>query len=148
MGDVADNIVGHDGRPVTDAIDPAVQRRTFMGCACAAAAVALAGCNNAAPRKEVTPFTTSTGEIPVGAGKIFFDYNTVVTQPREGDFRAFSAVCPHQGCIVNDIADGLIRCPCHGSRFRITDGSPEHGPAQEPLARLKFAVEGTDMWIG
>ncbi|MEU0520437.1 hypothetical protein [Streptosporangium sp. NPDC006007] len=37
-----------------------------------------------------------TGSIPVGGGKIIKG-RWVVTQPTRGSFRAFSAVCTHQG---------------------------------------------------
>ena len=46
---------------------------------------------------------TKTTDIPVGSGKIFPSEQVVVTQPTQGDFKAFSAVCPHQGCIVAEI---------------------------------------------
>ncbi len=35
----------------------------------------------------------------MGSGKIFPDAQTVITQPKDGEFKAFSAVCTHQGCI-------------------------------------------------
>ncbi|MER7520582.1 Rieske (2Fe-2S) protein [Streptomyces sp. NPDC126499] len=74
-----------------------------------------------------------TSEIPVGGGKVFKEEKVVVTQPSAGDFKAFSAVCTHQGCIVGKVADGTIDCPCHGSRFRVADGSVAAGPATRPL---------------
>ena len=48
----------------------------------------------------------ATSEIPVGSGKIFTPEKVVVTQPVSGDFRAFSAVCTHMGCIVSQISGG------------------------------------------
>ena len=41
-----------------------------------------------------------TSEIPVGGGKIFTREKVVVTQPTQGDFKAFSAICTHQQCVV------------------------------------------------
>lgn len=81
-----------------------------------------------------------TSEIPVGGGKVFADRKIVVTQPTEGDFRAFSAVCTHQGCLVNKVADGTIDCPCHGSRYRVADGSVAAGPAPRPLPEEPIIV--------
>ncbi|MCH0567158.1 MULTISPECIES: Rieske (2Fe-2S) protein [unclassified Streptomyces] len=83
-----------------------------------------------------------TDEIPVGGGRIFAAEKVVVTQPERGDFRAFSAICTHQGCTVNTVAEGTIDCPCHGSRFRITDGSVARPPATRPLPEKKISVEG------
>jgi Rieske Fe-S protein len=87
----------------------------------------------------------STDEIPVGGGKIFKDEEVVVTQPEQGQFRAFSAICTHQRCTVASVADGTINCACHGSRFRIADGSVAGGPATRPLPAEKIAVEGNSV---
>jgi Rieske Fe-S protein len=83
---------------------------------------------------------TATSAIPVGGGKVFQTQRVVVTQPTSGEFKCFTAVCTHQGCIVGSVADGLITCPCHGSQYRITDGSVVHGPAPTPLASKSITV--------
>ncbi|MEO3975449.1 Rieske (2Fe-2S) protein [Streptomyces sp. CAU 1734] len=83
-----------------------------------------------------------TADIPVGGGKIFADEKVVVTQPVPGDFRAFSAVCTHQHCLVTTVADGTVDCPCHGSEFRIADGSVVRGPAVRPLPPERITVSG------
>jgi len=84
----------------------------------------------------------STSSIPVGGGKVFADKDVVVTQPSAGEFKAFSATCTHMGCKVKDVENGLIACPCHGSRFAIADGSVVHGPAQKPLPAKSVSVDG------
>jgi len=86
--------------------------------------------------------------IPVGGGKIFADQKVVVTQPEAGTYKAFSAVCTHQGCTVGTVADGLITCPCHGSQFKIADGSVANGPATDPLPAEKLAVQGGKLIVG
>ncbi|MEU0232696.1 MULTISPECIES: Rieske (2Fe-2S) protein [unclassified Streptomyces] len=85
---------------------------------------------------------TRTSEIPVGGGAVFPEEKVVVTQPTAGEFKAFSAVCTHQGCLVNKVADGTIDCPCHGSRFRVADGSVVTGPATRPLPAERIDVSG------
>ncbi|MFD7840273.1 Rieske (2Fe-2S) protein [Streptomyces sp. NPDC059761] len=78
--------------------------------------------------------------VPVGGGTILKEEKLVVTQPTAGSFRCFTAVCTHQGCIVSKVEAGTIDCPCHGSKFQITDGAVAHGPATRPLAEKQITV--------
>ncbi|MEU1814502.1 Rieske (2Fe-2S) protein [Streptomyces roseifaciens] len=87
-------------------------------------------------------------DIPEGGGKVFPDRKVVVTQPVKGEFKAFSAVCTHQGCVVKDVSGGTINCPCHGSRFRIADGSVQGGPAQGPLPEEQVSVRDGSLHLG
>ncbi|MFF0964959.1 Rieske (2Fe-2S) protein [Streptomyces sp. NPDC003703] len=88
---------------------------------------------------------TRTDDIPVGGGKIFKEQRVIVTQPEKGQFKAFSAVCTHQGCTVASVENGTIACPCHGSMFHAADGSVAHGPAARPLAAKEIQVEGNSI---
>jgi Rieske Fe-S protein len=80
-------------------------------------------------------------DIPVGSGVIYTAAKVVVTQPVKGEYRAFSAVCTHVGCILNKIANGTIDCPCHGSEFKITNGAVVTGPAPTPLPKKKIKIK-------
>jgi len=73
-------------------------------------------------------------DIPVGGGQVFDGPKIVVTQPAEGDIQAFTAVCPHQGCLVTEVTDNEILCPCHGSLFSAENGDVIRGPAVQGLA--------------
>ena len=84
----------------------------------------------------------SAADVPVGGGTIVDSEKVVVTQPTEGDFKAFSSICTHQGCPVTAITDGAIDCTCHGSKFSIEDGSPLAGPATAALAAVEITVDG------
>jgi len=90
----------------------------------------------------------STSAVPEGGGTIIGGKNIVVTQPAAGTFKAFTAVCTHQGCLVNSSCGGTINCPCHGSKFSIKDGSVVTGPATSPLAAVAIKVEGTSIVQG
>jgi Rieske Fe-S protein len=82
----------------------------------------------------------ATSEVPVGGGKIFTSAQVVVTQPAVGEYKAFSAVCTHAQCIVDQVANGTIDCPCHGSKFSAKDGSVITGPASNPLPSKQISV--------
>jgi Rieske Fe-S protein len=99
-----------------------------------------------APAGGGTPLA-STSAIPVGGGTIFADKKVVVTQPTAGTFKAFSSTCTHLGCTVAKVADGLIQCPCHGSRYSIVDASVKAGPAPKPLPPMNITVTGTEITL-
>jgi Rieske Fe-S protein len=90
----------------------------------------------------------TTAEIPVDGGKILSDKKIVITQPAAGTFKAFTAVCTHQGCTVGTVSGGAIHCPCHGSAFSIKDGSVVNGPAASPLAPVAIKVAGASIVPG
>jgi Rieske Fe-S protein len=149
-------------------------RRAVLAGACAACAAALAGCARygtsqglAGPPGGAPAYgppsagtgsagtgsagggasnvLASTAEIPVGAGKVLTAQKIVITQPQAGTFHAFTAICTHQGCIVNSVSGGTINCPCHGSEYSIVNGSVVRGPAPLPLAAVSIKVEGTSI---
>jgi Rieske Fe-S protein len=83
----------------------------------------------AAPAAAGDPVAQLT-DVPSGGGLVVGD--VVIT--RDGDtVHAFSATCTHQGCIVSDVTDGEILCPCHGSAFDASTGAVVTGPATRPL---------------
>jgi Rieske Fe-S protein len=145
-------------------------RRALLAGACAACAATLAGCarygtsNGLAGAPAGAPAygpptsagtgsagggassaLATTSEIPVGGGKVLTAQKIVITQPQAGTFHAFTAICTHQGCIVNTVSGGTINCPCHGSKYSIVNGSVVNGPAPLPLAAVSIKVEGTSI---
>jgi nitrite reductase/ring-hydroxylating ferredoxin subunit len=125
-------------------------RRAFIA---GAGAVAVSGCATygaAPPTAPPPPAPAGTplakvADIPVGGGTVFPEQQVVVTQPEAGTFHGFSAVCTHQSCTVGDVTGGTINCPCHGSKFSITDGAPVEGPAERPLDARQITVAGDDI---
>jgi Rieske Fe-S protein len=87
-------------------------------------------------------------DIPVGGAKFFEAQKMVVTQPTDGQVKAFSTICTHQGCAINKVENGLLRCPCHQSGFRIADGSVESGPAPKPLNSVNVKVDNGQVVLG
>ncbi len=91
----------------------------------------------------------SAADVPVGGGVILPKVQLVVTQPTAGEFRGFSFVCTHQRCPVTAVQDGVIICPCHGSRFSVATGAPEPGsPATRPLAAQTVAERDGEVLAG
>jgi nitrite reductase/ring-hydroxylating ferredoxin subunit len=58
----------------------------------------------------------------------------VVLVKQSGEIHALSDTCVHAGCSLSggEIIDDAIVCPCHGSTYRLQDGSVIHGPATMP----------------
>jgi Rieske Fe-S protein len=106
-----------------------------------------AATTSAAPAGGASALTT-TSKIPVGGGMIFTAEKVVITQPTAGEFKGFSAVCTHMGCIVNKISNGTIDCPCHGSQYSIKNGDVVGGPAPNPLPDQPIKVSGSDIFLG
>jgi Rieske Fe-S protein len=93
-------------------------------------------------------FLGKAADIPVGGGKIFESEKVVVTQPKQGEFKAFSATCTHRGCTVGSISGGKIHCPCHGSAFNVTDGAVANGPAAKSLTSKTVSVQNGELKLG
>jgi len=140
----------------------ALTRRHALGAAMAGAAVpALAACgSDGSPSSTATDTGSPTGgttspsgpvvlaktsDVPVGGATFIESPSVVVTQPTAGDYHAFDRTCTHRGCPVQDIVDGKIHCPCHGSLYDMATGQNVGGPAPSPLTTIEITVEGSDI---
>ncbi|MFJ6621670.1 Rieske (2Fe-2S) protein [Kitasatospora sp. NPDC091335] len=134
---------------------PTASRRTLL---CGAAAVlaaggtvAVTGCGSSASggsgaAKGPVDLGPASA-VPEGGGKVFREQKIVVTQPAAGQYKAFSAKCTHAGCIVDQVKNAQIQCPCHGSRFAVADGAVQDGPAPSPLPAYTVTVEGGNLKV-
>ncbi|GAA0971721.1 Cytochrome bc1 complex Rieske iron-sulfur subunit [Nocardioides aquaticus] len=143
---------------MADAVRPPClsRRRALSGAATLGlAAPVLAACGgsdsagdspaSAAPSPQADGPLAATADVPVGSGVILEEQGVVLTQPTEGDFKAFSSICTHQGCPVTGIDEAGISCTCHGSLFSLDTGEPESGPASSPLPAVEVTVEGGEI---
>ena len=101
--------------------------------------------SGAAPGGEVLG---PVDQVAVGSGVVYDGPKVVVTQPAEGDIRGFTAVCPHQGCLVSEVTNNEILCPCHGSLFSAEDGAVITGPATTGLAPVAVTVADNQVVLG
>jgi nitrite reductase/ring-hydroxylating ferredoxin subunit len=127
-----------------DAAPPDLSRRGLLrGVAVGAVTLPLlTACAGLGPRTSVSTKgpLAATSDVPVGSGVIIGKRQVVLTQPRAGEYRCFSAICTHAGCLVGTVTGTKIVCPCHNSVFSIKDGSVLDGPASAPLRRVSIKV--------
>lgn len=93
--------------------------------------------------------SVAAADVPVGSGVIMEEPNDyVVTQPTKGEYKAFTAICTHQGCRVAEMRANLIHCNCHGSDFSVSDGAPTSGSeATQPLQEFPATVSGNKVYV-
>lgn len=115
--------------------------------ACGSGDVEEAASSAAGAASSAVSQAIKAAEIPVGGGKVFESISTVVTQPTQGEYKAFSSVCTHQGCQVSGVAEGVITCACHGSQFDAATGAVKQGPATKPLPEKSVTVSGDGLTV-
>ena len=77
---------------------------------------------------------------PHGGGLILASDHVVLVMEANGQLKAFSSTCTHQGCTVASVVNGVIQCPCHGSQFSAVNGDVIQGPATRPLPPVAISV--------
>lgn len=82
----------------------------------------------------------SLNELKPGEGAImnFATKKTAVYRDETSVIHAFSAICPHLGCVVQwNANEKSFDCPCHGSRFTC-QGKVVNGPASDDLKKVNL----------
>ena len=129
-----------------------MKRRDVLKAGAVTGALAVVGVSVASCAEEtavtMTADSIALADIPVGGGIIVSEPPVVLTQPTAGEVKAFTSICPHQGCKVSEVSNNEIYCPCHGSKFSALDGSVIQGPATEGLSAAAVAVDGTKVSFG
>jgi len=152
-----------------------MHRRLFViDSAAALAAAALAACGGGGGDGGVTgppigyippPPNTMTPGVTTSGSTIVIDLTvqTGLTNPNgfvlipearafvihvgaSDDYRAFTSVCTHEGCDVDNFSGGRIRCPCHGSQYD-NNGAVVVGPAPSALRRFAATRSGNTLTI-
>lgn len=129
---------------------PLPRRTVLRAGAAAAAGLSLAACssrNEPQQPQRKSNVVVKKSDVPVGGGYIVPDANFVVTQPTQGQFKAFVKICPHAGCAVSSVEGGKIHCPCHGSNFAVADGHVLNGPATGSLGPATVTDNGDTLEV-
>ena len=68
----------------------------------------------------------------------------VLLARRNGRVFALAESCAHLGGPLSEgaLEDGCVRCPWHGSKFRLEDGQVVDGPSTYPQPRFETRVQG------
>lgn len=100
------------------------RRGLLVAFASGAASIGLTGLGEVAANAAKTYTVCKTSAVPVKGGKTFSvgGKKILITQPKKGTFKAFVAVCTHQGGALNGASNNEIVCNLHGARFDATTG--------------------------
>ena len=82
----------------------------------------------------------SVESYPQGSRTLFMHIPAVLIHSVDG-FLAFSLVCTHLGCTVEQ-KNEAFECPCHGSRYN-DRGYVTRGPSKMPLRSLRVEANET-----
>jgi nitrite reductase (NADH) small subunit/3-phenylpropionate/trans-cinnamate dioxygenase ferredoxin subunit len=79
------------------------------------------------------------GELPEGEGKtVVIGKKLIALFHHQGQYHAIDDCCPHMGASLSGgwVEQGIVTCPWHAWRFRITDGTWADNP------RIKIGCYG------
>lgn len=73
----------------------------------------------------------------------------VVVARTEGSVSVLVGTCPHMGAPLaeGELTEGCVRCPWHGSEFRLDGGTVVHGPATAPVEPLETSIVEGRLWV-
>lgn len=124
------------------------RRSAVVGTGSVVVGAGLAACNDGRQAANIkVDMTVDVTSVPVGSGVVDPNKKVVITQPKKGQFKAFSAICTHEFCTVTSVNSKVIQCPCHGSEFDITTGAVVGGPAPTSLTEKKVTVNAGKLHI-
>jgi 3-phenylpropionate/trans-cinnamate dioxygenase ferredoxin component len=67
----------------------------------------------------------------------------------EGEVYAVDDMCSHEDASLSkgSLHGECVKCPLHGSRFRLRDGAALDEPAEEPINTYDVKIEGDDILV-
>jgi Rieske Fe-S protein len=139
--------------------DQYVERREFMkfmvltSLAFAAGQLWIAG-QNWWRRRRGQPEIVRVASVAdvTGPGVVTFTYprvhdDCILVRTADNQLVAYGQKCTHLSCaVLPQIAEGIIRCPCHEGYFDLASGRPLAGPPRRPLPRVRLDVRGGEIY--
>jgi nitrite reductase/ring-hydroxylating ferredoxin subunit len=119
------------------------RRGLLVAIASGMAAIGLTGLSATAANAAKTYTVCKTSAIPVRSGKTFTvgGKKILITQPKKGTFKAFLAVCTHQGGALDGASNNEIMCNLHGAKFDAETGMAK-AVAPRALGKVTASVAG------
>ncbi len=103
-----------------------------------------------AQEEALTAVTAAkVGELKVNSGRVFkFGSRPgLLIYTSQGQWKAFSAVCPHLNCTVQYRAETQqVWCACHNGTFDL-NGQVVAGPPPKPLEEFQVNVRGDEVVV-
>lgn len=93
---------------------------------------------------------TSKNELGLGMMKAVTAKNTNILLLRLDDgFFAIGNICKHRGCQLSEgvLSEGVVECPCHGSRYNAKTGAIVKGPTKQPEPSYEVKVENDQILV-
>ena len=96
------------------------------------------------PETEWTDVGSAADLAPDTPLRVAADGVPVLLVRRAENIYALSATCVHAGGPLDEgqLQDGSVRCPWHGSTFRLSDGTALRGPAATDEPSWQVRVQG------
>jgi cytochrome b6-f complex iron-sulfur subunit len=91
------------------------------------------------------------GDFPPNMGKVVTvgGRSIIVTNTQAAGLKAFTAICTHEGCVVEwNKWGGYIQCPCHEGSYNPQTGAVISGPPPFPLRSYELAIQGEEVYVG
>jgi len=78
------------------------------------------------------------------------DNRDVLVANLNGKIVALDNKCTHMRCRVStgSLENGVVECPCHGSKFDLLTGEVKQGPATKPLSKYDVVIEEQRIMVG
>ncbi len=91
-------------------------------------------------------------DIPVGKMlRVEYEPEPILLVNIDQHIYALCDTCPHEDAsLASGALQGkyYVKCPLHGSRFDVRDGTVQEEPAEHDLAVYKIRIEGEDVLLG